>query len=205
MIAQLTGQVVDASASRIVLSVGGIGFDIGVSTQTASQFGVRDETITLLTRLIVREDAMELYGFASADEREVFDKLIAISGVGPKLALAILSTFSPAELAGVVLAQDSARLALAPGVGKKKAQRLLVELEGVFTKDEHLRTLTNTQQLAAAAPVALPAAQEAETALLSMGFTPQEATLALEGYQQEGAGTVEEILSYALRALGGSR
>ena len=150
---------------------------------------------------------MDLYGFATREERALFDRLVAISGVGPKLALSVLSTFSPAQLATVVATQDINRMAQVPGVGKRKGQRLLVELEGVFAKDAELRGLVGLEQpsLGDSVPVAAPTSVSAEAAdaLLSMGFTPQEAELALEGHEEAGATTIEKALAYALRRLGG--
>ena len=149
---------------------------------------------------------MDLYGFATRAERSLFDKLVAISGVGPKLALSVLSTFSPAQLATVVATQDISRMAQVPGVGKRKGQRLLVELEGVFTKDAELRGLVGLEQPTLTNAVSTPAASvgaEATDALLSMGFSPQEAELALEGHEEAGATTIEKALAYALRRLGG--
>ncbi len=211
MIVQLTGTLVEVTATHIVLDVGGIGFELGVSSTTAAALPPAGEAgVTVLARMIVREDSMELYGFASRDERALFDQLRAISGVGPKLALAVLSTFSPSQLAQVVTAQDSARMAQVPGVGKKKASRLLVELSDVFSKNPELRGLVG---LSTQGPGELPLAgsatstvdAEATDALLSMGFTSQEAELALEGHEEAGATTIEQVLSYALRRLGGGR
>ena len=151
---------------------------------------------------------MDLYGFATREERALFARLVAISGVGPKLALSVLSTFSPAQLATVVATQDIGRMAQVPGVGKRKGQRLLVELEGVFAKDAELRGLVGFEQPSlstVAASQASSVVAEATDALLSMGFSPQEAELALEGYEEAGATTIEKALSFALRRLGGGR
>lgn len=152
---------------------------------------------------------MELYGFASREERVLFDKLVAISGVGPKLALSVLSTFTPATLATVVAMQDATRMAQVPGVGKRKAQRLLVDLEGVFQKDAELRSFVGLEAPSLLdQPLSSPVssvASEATAALLSMGFTPQEVELALDGYEDAGATTIEKALSFALRRLGGGR
>lgn len=211
MIVQLTGTLLEVLPTHVVLDVGGIGYELGVSSSTAAALPqVGEAGVTILTRLIVREDAMDLYGFATREERALFDRLRAISGVGPKLALAVLSTFSPAQLATVVATQDIGRMAQVPGVGKRKGQRLLVELEGVFTKDAELRGLVGLEQptltTAASAPVpAASVAAEATDALLSMGFSPQEAELALEGHEEAGATTIEKALSYALKRLGGGR
>ena len=206
MIVQLTGTLLEVLPSSVVLDVGGVGYELGVSTTTASALPPSGTpAVTILTRLVVREDAMDLYGFSSREERALFDRLVAISGVGPRLALAVLSTFAPASLAAVVAAQDVSRMSQVPGVGKKKAQRLLVELEGVFQKDGELRGLvglTTTEAAPAAAPASAVGADALE-ALLSMGFTEQEATLALDGHEQAGATTIEAALSFALRNLGG--
>lgn len=207
MIVQLTGTLIEVMPTHVVLDVGGVGYELGVSSSTAAALPqVGSAGVTVLTRLIVREDAMDLYGFATREERALFDKLVAISGVGPKLALSVLSTFSPAQLATVVATADINRMAQVPGVGKRKGQRLLVELEGVFAKDAQLRSLVGAEQPSLQAAVATPAASvasEATDALLSMGFSPQEAELALEGHEEAGAVTIEKALAYALRRLGG--
>lgn len=208
MIEQLTGTLVEVLPSSVVLDVHGVGFGLGVSAITASQLPAAGEAgVTLLARMLVKENAVELYGFASREERAVFDRLVAISGVGPKLALAVLSTYSPQALTGVIATQDDARLAQVPGIGRKKAQRLLVELQDVFAKDAVLRSLVGQPELpvaaGAAAPAAEPLAAEATTALLGMGFTPQEAELALKGMDEAGVTTIEKAISYALRRLGG--
>ena len=210
MIVQLTGTLLEVTPSRVVMDVGGVGYELGVSSTTAAALPHAGEAgVTVLARMIVREDAMELYGFATREERALFDQLRAISGVGPKLALSVLSTFSPGVLAQVVMGQDAARMAQVPGVGRKKASRLLVELSDVFSKNAELRGLVGLSGPDAALPLsAAPAAgveSEAAEALLSMGFTSQEAELALEGHEEAGAVTIEQVLAYALRRLGSGR
>ena len=206
MIVSLTGTLMEALPTSAVLDVGGVGYEMGISSMAASGLPqVGTHGVTLLTRLVVREGAIDLYGFASREERALFDRLVQISGVGPKLALSVLSTFTPQGLAGVVADKDSVRMAKVPGVGKKTASRLIMELSDVFAKDAILSMLT-----AEPAPAATGAAQEdasvdadAYEALLSMGFTSQEANLALEGHVQAGALTTEAALSYALKRMGG--
>lgn len=213
MIVQLTGSIVEVTASHVVLDVAGVGYELGISANTAAALPPAGEAgVTVLTRLVLRDDAVELYGFYSREERAVFDRLVAVSGVGPKLALSVLSTFTPSQLATVVTAQDVTRMSQVPGVGKKKAQRLLVELEGVFQRDAELRGLVGLSspgEVAVGAVAAAPSGQsvqsEATDALLSMGFTPQEAELALEGLEDAGVATIESAVSYALRRLGGGR
>ena len=209
MIVQRTGTLLEVLPTRVVLDVGGVGFELGVSATTAAALPhVGEAGVTLLVRMVVREDAMELYGFATRDERALFDQLRAISGVGPRLALAVLSTFTPAALAQVVTAQDATRMAQVPGVGRKKASRLIVELSDVFSKNAELRGLVGlSEPVGSSVPlsVAEPVGAEATEALLSMGFTPQEAELALEGHDEAGATTIEQVLAYALRRLGSGR
>lgn len=206
MIVQLTGTLVSVLPTRVVIDVGGVGYELGVSSTTAAALPpVGEAGVTILTRMIVREDAMELYGFATREERALFDQLRAIVGVGPKLALSALSTFTPAQLAQVVSTQDISRMAQVPGVGRKKASRLLVELSDVFSKNAELRGLVGLSepsgQITLSADVPSVDA-DATDALLSMGFTPQEAGLALEGHDDAGATTIEKAIAYALRRLG---
>lgn len=210
MIVQLTGTLVEVQPSRVVLDVGGVGFELGVSSTTAAALPhVGEAGVTLLTRMVVRDGSMELYGFASRPERALFDQLRAIAGVGSKLALSVLSTFTPTALAQVVGEQDVARMAQVPGVGRKKASRLIVELSDVFSKSAELRGLVGLTEPQAALPVSQGVAPsveaEATEALLSMGFTPQEAELSLEGHDEAGATTIEQVLAYALRRLGSGR
>lgn len=208
MIVQLTGTLSELTASTAVLDVNGVGFELGISAVTAASLPqVGTPATTLLTRMIVREDSMTLFGFSSRDERVLFDKLCAISGVGPKLALSILSTYTPSQLAGVVVADDASQMARVPGVGKKLASRLLLELESVFAKDPTLVSLAGTSAFASAAvPSGTPASAGVESdvvaALLAMGFTTEEAALALEGHEDAGATDVKSALSYALKRLG---
>ena len=206
MIVQLTGTLVEVLPTHVVIDVGGVGFQLGVSSITAGALPpVGEAGVTILTRMIVREDAMELYGFATREERALFDQLRAIVGVGPKLALSALSTFTPSQLAQVVTTQDITRMAQVPGVGRKKASRLLVELSDVFSKNAELRGLVGLSEpsLQAALPTSTSSVDaDAGDALLSMGFTPQEVELALEGHDEAGASTIEKAIAYALRRLG---
>ena len=206
MIVSLTGTLAEVQANTVVLDVGGVGYELGVSATTSSALPARGtEDVSLFTRMVVREGAVDLYGFGSRDERRLFDKLVSISGVGPKLALSVLSTFSPGALANVVITDDAKRMATVPGVGKKTASRLIMELGDMFAKDPSLRGLAGSSEpVAAAAPAPASSSVDADVldALLSMGFTSQEAELALEGRKQVGANSVEAALGYALRRLG---
>ncbi len=209
MIVMLTGTLVEVSQSTVVLSVGGVGYEMGVSANTASSLPeVGTPDVTLFTRMVVREGAVDLFGFGTQEERFVFDRLVGISKVGPKLALSVLSTFTPAALAQVISSADASRMATVPGVGKKTASRLLMELADIFAKDPTLRDLAqsgnaSTTQAAPQAAASSGIDVDVTDALLAMGFTTQEAELALEGREQAGAHTIESALSYALKRLGG--
>lgn len=207
MIVSLTGTLVESGPAYAVLDVGGVGYELGISGTTAACLPMPGApNVSLLTRMIVREGAVDLYGFISRDERTLFDKLVGISHVGPKLALSVLSTYTPAGLAGVVMAEDVSAMSRVPGVGKKTASRLLMELADVFVRDPSLRGLAASEEPATATQGLTAHATNVQTdvmeALLSMGFTSAEAELAIEGYEEAGVSTVEAVLGYALRRLG---
>lgn len=203
MITLLHGTLVEATPSVAVLDVGGVGFEVGISGTTAASLPALGGDCRLFCRLQVREDAMTLFGFSTKEERTMFDRLVAVSGVGPRLALAVLSTFTVSQLYTVVMAEDDKGMAKVPGVGKKTAQRLILELKSVFAKDHGLLAadVPASGQLSLAAAPAPSALDDARTALLSMGFSPQEAELALDGYDGSGM-RVEELLAAALKRLG---
>ena len=161
MIAFVEGSVVEVGLDRVVLAVGGFGVEV-LATPTALAACAPGGTVRLATHLVVREDAWTLYGFPDSDTRGLFAKLLEVSGVGPKLALGLLTTLNPGQVAGAVNSGDAALLATAPGVGKRTAERLVVELKGKLPEG-----------LEARAPHARrgsPAAEDAVAALLALGF-----------------------------------
>ena len=202
MISILNGTLIEATAGSAVIDVNGIGFELGISATTASSLAQVGSPTRLYTRMVVREDSCTLFGFATKDERTMFDKLVSVSGVGAKLALAILSSFTVPELYTLVMMEDDKGMATVPGVGKKTAQRLILELKGVFEKDRSLAGSAVPTAPLPFAPAAAPSAiEDATAALLSMGFTAAEVTLALDGYDGKDM-RVEELLALALRRLG---
>lgn len=203
MISQLHGIVLEASPSQVVIDVSGIGFELGISGITAAQLPALGDEVRLYTRMQVREDACMLFGFTTAEERTMFDRLVAVSGVGPRLALAVLSTFTTSQLYSIVMAEDDKNMATVPGVGKKTAKRLILELKSVFAKDKGFVPVDigAVPVAAAASARSSSALDECREALLSMGFSPQEAELALDGYDGRDM-RVEELLSSALKRLG---
>lgn len=202
MIAQLRGTLVEATPSVAVLDVSGIGFELGISGMTAAALPQLGEEVRLFTRMRVGNDAVALFGFATAEERTMFDRLIGVSSVGPRLALAVLSKYSVSQIFSIVMAEDLAGMSAVSGVGKKTAQRLILELKGSLAKDRELAVAD--VPASGCMPVARPAStplEDAKAALLSMGFSPQETELALDGYDGEGM-RVEDLLAAALKRLG---
>ena len=194
MIAFLEGTVAGKTLTSAYVNVGGVGFEVGMSSSSLEKLPETGKPVAVFTYLQVRDDAMALYGFLSLEEKALFEKLIAVSGVGPKVALAALSSYSPSQLADLIAAQDVAAVQRIPGIGKKTASRIILELKGSF--DEMLGGLTAAP--ADAKGIALAGAREA---LLSMGFTSAETDLALKGAPADG--TEQALLQYALKKLGG--
>ena len=196
MISQLHGTLVEATMSSAVVDVSGVGFELGISGSTAATLPTPGGEVRLYTRMQVREDAMTLFGFASKDERTMFDRLVSVSGVGPRLALAVLSTYTVGQLYSLVMAQDDKGMAKVPGVGNKTAQSTFAKDKGFVPVD------VIPGQVAMPVPAAAPSViDDARAALLSMGFSPQETDVALSGYDGQNM-RVEDLLGAALKRLG---
>ena len=187
MISVLEGEVLEKAGDRVVLAVGGIGYEVLVPASTVVRLPSVGRTARLYTRLHVREDAMVLFGFASVPEREVFDLLVTVSGVGPKLAQAFLSVLSPDAIRRAVATNDVAALATVPGVGKKMAGRVAMELK---------------DRLGVGDVVPIGPVSEVREALLALGLTPQEASDAVARVVHDEDRPVEELLKEALMAVG---
>ena len=158
VIGRLVGQLAEKSPPHLLIDCHGVGYEVDVPMSTFYQLPGLGEKVTLLTHFVVREDAQILYGFATPGERGAFRELVKISGVGPRTALAVLSGMSVADLAQAVTAQESGRLVKVPGIGKKTAERLLLELKGKLGADlQALLALGYNEREAAAALKALPA------------------------------------------------
>lgn len=195
MIAFLDGTVAAVvPPATAYINVNGVGYAVAMPGSDLSKLAV-DQPARVLTYLSVSDNGIGLYGFLSEDEKVMFERLITVSGVGPKVALAALSTFAPRELADAIAAQDTARVSHIPGVGKKTAQRIILELKGSI--EQGMDSLFGTAEAESAASAALRGATEA---LLAMGFTSAEAEVALKG-APEGAAE-PALLQYALKRLG---
>ena len=131
MIAQLTGSVIDVRLNRLVVNVSGLGYEVIVAPELASETKIGD-LLTLHTSLVVREDAWTLYGFSSTDAKTLFEELQSVTGIGPKVASALLAVYSPEELKSAIASQDNAALERVPGIGKKVASRIILELKDKF-------------------------------------------------------------------------
>jgi Holliday junction DNA helicase RuvA len=194
MIAFITGRVAARAASHAVVEAGGIGYRLLMSTSSLAALPAEGDEVTIQTYLHVRAEELTLYGFESEEERELFEALIGVSGVGPKVALAVLSALKPDALRTALARDDVAMLSSVPGVGKKTAQRLLIDL-----KDK----LGAPELGGAGVGGSSHAAMEARDALLAMGFSAAESAAALR--DMEGGATAEQMLRAALKALGGAR
>lgn len=193
MISFLKGTLVASDIEGAVIEVGGIGYRVAMSHNSLARLGDQGSTVQVLTYLYVREDALVLYGFGSEEERSLFEQLITVSGIGPKVALAALSHFEAAELVAAIVAQDVSTVQKIPGVGKKTASRIVLELKDVLGRGEIGPLFVETKPAARS--------QDAATdALLSMGFTSAEAELALRGAPVDA--NESELVRYALKRLG---
>lgn len=199
MIGRLRGTLAEKQPPHLLLDVGGVGYEVEVPMTTLYRLPAQGEVVTLHTHLVVREDAHLLYGFGEKRERELFRELIRLNGVGPKLALALMSSLEVDELVRCVQAQDTAALVKVPGVGKKTAERLLVELKDRFKAWENLPAiapLVLPNQAAAAAS----AEADAVSALVALGFKPQEASRAVAAVEGEDLSS-EELIRRALKGM----
>lgn len=203
MIAAIKGTVMEkAEGEAVVMTAGGVAMSVQCSMTTLSTLPSSGQECMLYTHLSVREDSMELFGFAHKDERDMFRRLISVSGIGAKSALAILGSMPLADLRLAILTGDATALARAPGVGKKTAQRISLELKDKLTK-EALSGAAGMEEAAVASVADAPAqdaVSEAMLALKSLGYTPQEAANALKGVKGQGA-TADELIRLALRHM----
>ncbi len=190
MIGRIAGTLLEKNPPQIVVEAGGVGYEMEVPMSTFYNLPATGERVTLLTHLVVREDAHLLYGFASDAERRVFRQLLKISGVGARTSLAVLSGMSVAELAQTVAAQDAARLVRIPGIGKKTAERLLLELKGKLGEEALAGVALNRPQSAAG---------DVTHALLALGYNEKEAAHAVKQLP-EGL-SLSEGIRHALRGL----
>lgn len=199
MIGFISGSLVEKSAPLLLIEAGGIGYEVQASLTTFSALPAIGSQVKLLTHFVVREDAQLLYGFVDNDERKLFRAIIKVSGVGPKLALAILSGMDVVEFNRCILGNDIKTLTRLPGVGKKTAERLVIEMKdrlpewggensGVDSGGEGGKVLSTK-------------VAEAETALVALGYKPVEASKAVARVNSEAIGSAEELIRAALQSM----
>ena len=191
MIGQLNGKLIEKNPTELLLECAGVGYEVKISLNTFSAIG-NDEAVRIHTRLIVREDAHVLYGFASKEEREMFSHLISVSGIGPNTAMIMLSSLVPDEIAHAIQTEDVRTIQSIKGIGAKTAQRVIIDLKDKVLKmtfsAENMFSQNNTQRF------------DALTALVSLGFDKKAADKALDKIST-GNETVEQLIKEALKIL----
>jgi Holliday junction DNA helicase RuvA len=187
MIAFLDGEVVSKSGTRVVIDVGGVGYEAQVPTSVLAALPTVGRRARIHTRMVVRDDAMTLFGFSTVDERALFDLLTGVSGVGPKVALSFLSAMTPDAIRRAVVQGDAAALTVVPGVGKKVAQRVVLDLRDTLGAEGDA--------------MGEGAIGDVREALLALGVTPQEASEALSDLEVEDR-EIEDLLREALQKVG---
>ena len=191
MIAQISGRLIELNPTEVVIDCNGVGYEVKISLNTFSAMGSSD-AIKLFTRFIVREDAQILYGFANKEEREMFNHLISVSGIGPNTAMIMLSSLVPEEIAAAIQSEDVRTIQSVKGIGAKTAQRVIVDLKDKMLKmafsTENIFSGNNTNRF------------DALTALITLGFEKKSAEKAIDKIDT-GELTVEELIKEALKTL----
>jgi Holliday junction DNA helicase RuvA len=197
MIASIRGILLATGLDYAVIETGGVGFQIFAPRPVLGALGAFGDSVQLYTHLQVREDALTLYGFATTEQRQLFEILLSVSGVGPKVALSLLSSGPTDELRAAIGGGDIARLSRVPGIGKKTAERLVLELKGKID-------MRGLPTVAAATPAAAAANAELAEMLGSLGFSSAEANAAIGALPADAPSSLEERLRLALRYFGGA-
>jgi Holliday junction DNA helicase RuvA len=198
MIGRLTGTLVRKEPPSLLVDVSGVGYELEAPMSTFYDLPAIGEKMTLYTHLVVREDAHLLYGFSRESQRQLFRSLLKVNGVGPRVALAVLSGLSEQELMQCLAHEDIARLTKVPGIGRKTAERLVIELRDTVD-------LVAVPAGSAARPPSLPVdpVQEAVSALIALGYKPNEASRAVSAMAHAPDARSEDIIRQALKGLAG--
>ncbi len=200
MIGRIRGKLIEKQTSLLLVDVQGLGYEVEVPFSAAFALSELNQDIVLHTHLVVREDAQLLYGFATVKDRDLFRLLIKINGVGPKLGLTILSGLDSAQLARCVRDEDSSTLVKLPGVGKKTAERLVIELRDKLkdwsTPDDDLLATGEPALVTSASKVI----EDAGSALIALGYKPQEATKAVNAIESDGLSS-QQVIRLALKSM----
>lgn len=198
MISFIKGKLADKSPESVVIDVNGLGYELFISGTSFAQLPSKGEEVCLQTYLHVREDTMQLYGFVSQAEKKMFEQLISVTKIGPKVALAILSAFTVLSLKKAILTQDGELISTVPGIGQKTAQRIILELREKLS-------LPDLEVLPASVGASTDSVcGQVRSALVGLGYTVVEARKALENLPAEGEVSAGEMLKQALRNLASS-
>ncbi|MBK9943012.1 MAG: Holliday junction branch migration protein RuvA [Kouleothrix sp.] len=197
MIASIRGTLLFTGVDHAVVETGGVGFQIFAPRNVLGSLGEIGSEVRLYTHLHIREDLLALYGFASTDQRHLFETLLSVSGIGPKVALSLLSSAPSDELRMIIASGDVSRLARTPGIGKKTAERLVLELRGKLD-------IKGGLPAAGATPAMLAANAELAEMLVGLGFSAAEANAAIAALPADAPPAIEERLRLALRYFGGA-
>lgn len=200
MISYIKGTLERRAESYIIIETGGIGYQVFVSPATLAKLSQTGAEVKVFTYFSVKEDGMSLYGFASQEEQEMFHKLLTVSGVGPKGALGFLSMLKPSEIIMAILSDDVKTLSKAPGVGRKTAQRVILELKDKFKTEEALSMGGEELEGIVETSIGGDAKFEAIDAMTALGYSRSEAAKAVNAVAAEGMST-EEILKAALKKM----
>lgn len=201
MISYIKGELTEIMEDAIVVENNGIGFNIRVPATVISEFSVTGEQVKVYTYLQIREDAHSLYGFLTRDDLEIFKMLINVNGIGPKGALAILSTISPDDLRFAVLSDDVKLISSAPGIGAKTAQKLIIELKDKIKLSDAFEQALAHQESSIGMSVDFSARNEAVEALVALGYGNAEALRAVKNIENIEEKDTENILKEALKRL----
>ncbi len=199
MIGFVKGRIDEISEENVVVDIGGIGCNVKISSETAAQLSGVNEEVKLYTYTCVREDLFQLYGFLTRDELEILKKLITVNGIGPKGGLAILSVMSADNLRFAIIAGDAAAIAKAPGIGKKTAERVILDLKDKVSIEDTFASREMTQLTEKA--VDKQAKNEAVEALTALGYSASDALRAVNMVSFEEDMSVETILKFALKNM----
>jgi Holliday junction DNA helicase RuvA len=194
MIGQITGIIVSKIAPDVLVDVQGVGYEVLVSLGTFFELPEVGGGVTLHTHFVVRDDAQLLFGFSSLPERSLFRTLIKVNGVGPKMALGILSGMTAGEFAHAIRTNDVATLVKLPGVGKKTAERLVIEMRD---RIDHIDVTTNARVAVKRPDIQ----QEAESALIALGYKPQDAAKMISRTESDQVTTAEQLIRGALKSM----
>lgn len=191
MIGHLNGRLIEKNPTELIIECGGVGYEVKISLNTFSSIG-NDESVKVFTKLVVREDAQILYGFAAKEEREMFNHLVSVSGIGPNTAMIMLSSMVPDEIAHAIQSEDVRTIQGIKGIGAKTAQRVIIDLKDKMLKmvfsSENIFNQNNTNRF------------DALTALVSLGFDKKSAEKAIDKIAA-GDETVEKLIKEALKIL----